>query len=336
MGTALTSALRTASTTYSGQPGSRCAMASAGETAAVAGAAALGGAAAAYCWLLPSSPGSAGADRTPSISRPTRSAADFDASRNPRAGALVVFNGPSSAGKSTLVKAVQEELARRGGVPLCAEYVYLRAAYDDLDVLLPQNTLPDLFVFEEGGAMRLRQPGESGAGGKQPGELSFNGPDGTAVYWFEDRRSELPGGLEANPAQSIINHPIADSCLRGQHRSWTALCAAGNNVLVDHWIQEPWWKADLDASLRESAAESAAPSAVRYIHVDCDLAELERREGSRGDRVLGTSRWSKEHGPSLKHGDGSEYELCLDSGKQTTEEMVSAVLGSMAEWELLP
>lgn len=268
--------------------------------------------------------------------RPTRCASDFDSSRNPRAGALVVFNGPSSAGKSSLVKAVQEELARRGGVPLRAAYVYLKVAYDDLDVLLPENTLPDLFVFEEGGNMRLRQPGEGGAGGKQQGELSFNGPDGTAVYWFEDRRKDLPGGMSGNPAQCIVNHPIADSCLRGQHRSWTALCAAGNNVLVDHWIQEPWWKADLAAALSESTTTGTPPSAVHYIHVDCGLAELERREGSRGDRVLGTSRWSKEHGTALQHGSGSTYELRLDSGNQSTEEMVAAVVANMVSWGLLP
>ena len=184
--------------------------------------------------------------------------------------------------------------------------------------------------------MRLRQPGERGAGGKQQGELSFNGPDGTAVYWFEDRRAELPGGMSANPAQSIVNHPIADSCLRGQHRSWTALCSAGNNVLVDHWIQEPWWKADLDTALSESANAGSPPSTVRYIHVDCELAELERREGSRGDRVLGTSRWSKEHGAALQHGSVSEYELRLNSGKQSTDEMVTAVLTSMENWGLLP
>ena len=229
------------------------------ETVAVA-AALAGVAVAAYGCCLPHlqvSPNAASAAHArrnaDAGARPTRCASDFESGREPRAGALVVFNGPSSAGKSTLVKAVQKELARRGGVPLRAAYVYLKVAYDDLDVLLPENTLPDLFVFEEGGTMRLRQPGEGGAGGKQQGELSFNGPNGTAVYWFEDRRAELPGGTSGNPAQAIVNHPIADSCLRGQHRSWTALCAAGNNVLADHWIQEPWWKADLEAALQESA-----------------------------------------------------------------------------------
>lgn len=316
------------------------------SNALLAVASALAGAAAAYgCLLRPSTELSAVGSQAPPVSgadtsaynggRPTRSASDFESTRNPRPGAMVIFNGPSSAGKSTLVKAVQEELARRGGVPLRAAYVYLKVAYDDLDMLLPQNTLPDLFVFEESGEMRLRQPGEDGAGGKQQGYLSFNGPDGTAVYWFEDRRAEL-GGMRDKPAQAIVNHPIADSCLRGQHRTWTALCSAGNNVLVDHWIQEPWWNTDFDAALSESARASGSPSVVRYIHVDCDLIELEQREGSRGDRVLGTSRWSKEHGDALKHGSGSQYDLCLDSGRQNTEEMVAAVLASMESWALLP
>ena len=108
------------------------------------------------------------------------------------------------------------------------------------------------------------------------------------------------------------------------------------NVLVDHWIQEPWWKADLAAALSESTTTGTPPSAVHYIHVDCGLAELERREGSRGDRVLGTSRWSKEHGTALQHGSGSTYELRLDSGNQSTEEMVAAVVANMVSWGLLP
>ncbi len=116
----------------------------------------------------------------------------------------------------------------------------------------------------------------------------------------------------------------------------TALCAAGNNVLVDHWIQEPWWKEDLEAALTERTSTGSSPSAVHYIHVDCDLAELERREAARGDRVLGTSRWSKEHGTALQHGSGSAYDLRLNSGNQSTEQMVAAVVASMDSWGLLP
>ena len=52
----------------------------------------------------------------------------------------------------------------------------------------------------------------------------------------------------------------------------------------------------------EAALEEQPPRAVYFIHVDCELGELERRESSRGDRVLGTSRWSSEHGGALRHG----------------------------------
>lgn len=233
------------------------------------------------CWKGSGST-SASSARTTALSA-TRSDADWHRGRPTRRGNLVVFNGPSSAGKSTLVKAVQEALARRSGVPLRDEFVYLRVAYDDLDVLLPQNALPDLFVFE-GDTMRLRQPGEGGVGGKQTGELGFSGEGGTALYWFEDKRAELPGGTGGSPAQAIVNHPIADTCLRGQHRSWVAMCGAGNNVLADHWMQEPWWRDDLTAAVQE-AGPAAGASAVHYIHVDCSLAELERRESSRGVRL---------------------------------------------------
>ena len=167
----------------------------------------------------------------------TRSAADFRAGIAAAArGVMVVFNGPSSAGKSTLVKSVQQRLVSRGGAPLAPDSVFLRVAYDDLDVLLPENALPDLFVWEDN-TPRLRQPHEAGGpGGKGPGEVGFNGPDETAVYWFEDRTGAcLPS--RTTPAMAIVNGPSADACLRGQHRAWTAMCAAGNSLLVDHWLQ---------------------------------------------------------------------------------------------------
>ena len=66
----------------------------------------------------------------------TRCSEDWAASRSAaRPGAMVVFNGPSSAGKSTLVKAVQERLAARGGLPVRRDDIFLRVAYDDLDLM---------------------------------------------------------------------------------------------------------------------------------------------------------------------------------------------------------
>ena len=133
--------------------------------------------------------------------------------------------------RSSCWRRPQQRLAARR-VPLSASNVYLKVAYDDLDVLLPENALPDLFVWENG-EPTLRQPGESGAGGKHAGELGFNGCEGTAVYWFEDRSA----GQGHPPQQAIVNHPCADACLRGQHRAWVSMCGAGNNLLVDHWLQ---------------------------------------------------------------------------------------------------
>ena len=255
------------------------------------------------------------------------------------AGAMIVFNGPSSAGKTSLVKSLQQRLAARaGGVPISAQNVFLKVAYDDLDILLPENTLPDLMVWQDG-TPRLRQPGDVGAGGgRQPGQLGYNGP-GTSVYYFEDRRAQL--GLpvvgmathQQPPAQAIVNTPSADACLRGQHRAWVAMCGAGNNLLVDHWIQEPWWGDDLRSAVAASQRQGHGPSSVYFVHVSAELSELERRERSRGDRVLGTSRWSHEHGDRLRHGEG--YALYLDSGGSSTEEMAAQVETAMQGWGLL-
>jgi chloramphenicol 3-O-phosphotransferase len=253
-------------------------------------------------------------------------------------GAMVVFNGPSSAGKTALVKSLQQRLAARsGGVPILARNVYLKVAYDDLDVLLPENALPDLMVWQDG-TPRLRQPDETAAsggdGGRQPGQLGFNGP-GTSVYYFEDRRATLQS---AQPAQAILNSPSADTCLRGQHRAWVAMCGAGNNLLVDHWLQEPWWRDDLKAAIAEGQRRrqgQRGPSSVHFVHVSAAVAELERREKDRGDRVLGTSRWSSQHGEGLKHGDS--YALYLDSGRASTDEMAATVIPPFPSfvWALL-
>ncbi|MEU5979035.1 AAA family ATPase [Streptomyces sp. NPDC047315] len=66
---------------------------------------------------------------------------------------------------------------------------------------------------------------------------------------------------------------------RGFHRAVAGMAAAGNNVVVDHVLSEPWRLADCLALF--------PPHRVVLVGVHCSLEELERREAARGDRPAG-------------------------------------------------
>ncbi|WP_175409519.1 chloramphenicol phosphotransferase CPT family protein [Streptomyces sp. TRM64462] len=66
---------------------------------------------------------------------------------------------------------------------------------------------------------------------------------------------------------------------RGYHRAVAGMAAAGNNVIVDHVLSEPWRLVDcLDLF--------PAPN-VTLVGVRCSAPEVERRERARGDRPAG-------------------------------------------------
>ena len=67
--------------------------------------------------------------------------------------------------------------------------------------------------------------------------------------------------------------------LMGFHRAVAGMAAAGNNIVVDHVLSEPWHLLDCVALF--------APEDVVLVGVHCALPELERREQERGDRALG-------------------------------------------------
>lgn len=68
---------------------------------------------------------------------------------------------------------------------------------------------------------------------------------------------------------------------RGYHRTVAALASAGNDVIMDYPLSEPWRLADLLVVLDGYD--------VTLVDVVCTPDELERRERSRGDRPQGLS-----------------------------------------------
>ena len=67
----------------------------------------------------------------------------------------------------------------------------------------------------------------------------------------------------------------------GFHRAVAGMARAGNDIIMDHVLSEPW-------RLRDCLAVMAGIDVV-FVGVHCSLDALQRREQQRGDRPLGTA-----------------------------------------------
>ena len=67
--------------------------------------------------------------------------------------------------------------------------------------------------------------------------------------------------------------------VKGYHSCWAAFAEAGNNLLIDHIIEEEAWITDL--------LELLNGIDLFCVGVHCSTEELERREQERGNRRLG-------------------------------------------------
>jgi chloramphenicol 3-O phosphotransferase len=132
-------------------------------------------------------------------------------------GKIILINGASSAGKSTLARALQQKLREP----------FLHWSFDHLRA---SDALP---------MTRIRN-----------GDLD----------WARMRPAVFDGF----------------------HRCLSALAGAGNNLIVDHIIEQEQWLADLVKLL--------APFDVFFGGVHCPLPELERRARQREDRRPGEAR----------------------------------------------
>ncbi|MER7056067.1 MULTISPECIES: AAA family ATPase [unclassified Streptomyces] len=107
-----------------------------------------------------------------------------------------------------------------------------------------------------------------------------------------------------------------DAALRrtrmGFHRSIAAMAEAGNDIVVDHVLSEPWRLLDCLTLL---PAED-----VLFVGVHCPLDELTRRELARGDRPSGLAAHQYERVHS--HGD---YDLECDTGTASPRECAQRI-----------
>jgi chloramphenicol 3-O phosphotransferase len=162
-------------------------------------------------------------------------------------GKIILINGASSAGKSTLARALQQKLPEP----------FLHWSFDHL---------------RESGALPMARI--------RNGELDWAG--------------------------------MRPAVFDGFHRCLSAFAGAGNNMIVDHIIEQQQWLADLVHLL--------APFEVFFVGVHCPLAELERREHQRGNRRPGEAR--RDFFSVHRF---TEYDLEIDA-IQPTEDNVAKLL----------
>jgi chloramphenicol 3-O phosphotransferase len=90
-------------------------------------------------------------------------------------------------------------------------------------------------------------------------------------------RSQAVGGMD-----QVGTDEVLERTRRGYHRAVAGLVSAGNDVIMDYPLSEPWRLTDL--------LDVLMGVDVVLIDVHCSADELDRRESARGDRPLGLSR----------------------------------------------
>jgi len=85
----------------------------------------------------------------------------------------------------------------------------------------------------------------------------------------------------------------------GFHRSIGAFAEAGNNLIVEHIVEEADWWSQLQTTLNAHD--------VFWVGVHAPIEEIERREKERGDRYIGEARYH------LKTHDYCSYDVEVDT-----------------------
>jgi chloramphenicol 3-O phosphotransferase len=165
-------------------------------------------------------------------------------------GLIILLNGTSSSGKTTLAKTLQRQLAE--------PYMYI--SQDEFFHFYPEK---------------------------------FFSP--------------------TNQAEAAVLARLIPAVVSGLLRSAACLARSGNNLIVDHVLQETEW-------LKE-CVENWAGLDVLFVGVNCPLEVAEQREKERGDRDPGIARYQFER----VHAHGL-YDIEVDTSTLSVPECVAKIM----------
>jgi chloramphenicol 3-O phosphotransferase len=136
-------------------------------------------------------------------------------SNAPMHGTIIILNGPSASGKSSIAKEIQNTFNE----------FYIRVGIDNLfDAVLPEPNLADF----------------------TSGVLMQKAPDGRLI-----RAITLQKDAEGNQIIPLEIGPIGLQVIRGMHRAVAAYAKTGNNIVVDYSLYEKQWLPDLYNALKK-------------------------------------------------------------------------------------
>jgi chloramphenicol 3-O phosphotransferase len=132
--------------------------------------------------------------------------------------------------------------------------------------------------------------------------------------WMEHGSRASEGFLWTEDA-SIVPGPVGQRLAAGMRAALAAFARAGNHLLVDDvFIDRAWldgWRVEL-ADIEFLLVGVMAP-----MHV------LEEREAARGNRIVGEAR------SQVGVHDGIEYDLIVDTSRQSPEECARSILAAV-------
>lgn len=127
------------------------------------------------------------------------------------------------------------------------------------------------------------------------------------------------GAMRSSNHTRVLDPADIEAMLRrtrvGYHRAVAALASAGNDVIMDYPLSEPWRVADL--------LDLLAGYDVTLVEVRCSSDELDRRERARGDRPVGLAR--SQH--VFAHDD---RDITVDTSSTTPEACAIAIATELA------
>jgi len=119
-----------------------------------------------------------------------------------------------------------------------------------------------------------------------------------------------------NQDEAIILAQLIPAVVSGFHRSIASLAQSGNNILVDHVLQENGWLTE--------CVENWVGLEVLFVGLKCPLEITEQREKERGDRNIGTARYQFER----VHAHGL-YDIEVDTSILNVDECVIRILAAV-------